>query len=183
MKILSKVILIAIISISFFACNKYKTYSQLQDEEQVVIKDFIKNLNFEVVNEKPENDNWPKNTFYKTKSGLYVYIVTKGDKTDTLRNNITVGYRFKEHELDKDTTLRLKNWEVRDFTNPSSLTYGTNEAVANYGVGLHETLGIMKNKNSEAYAIVPSNLNTDSYSMGRDRLIPVLYHLKITVIK
>ncbi len=182
-QILSRTLLILSLAFLFMSCNKGKTFTQLQIEEEVVIKNFIKDFNYKVVSEKPDVDNWPHNTFYKTSSGLHIYIINKGDETDTIRTNLTVGYRFKEHELDKDTTLRLKNWEPRDFNNPSKMIYGTNDAISNYGAGLHEALGIMKNYGSEAYAIVPSNLNLTSYSMGRDRLIPVMYHLKITLIK
>lgn len=177
------IIAVLLLSSAFIACNSDPTYSQLQDQEEVVIKNFIKNFDIKVVEEKPEMDNWPEKTYYKTPSGLYIHIVKTGDKNDTLRNNLTVAYRFKEHELDDDLTIRVQNWEARDFHNPSSMIYGTNMAINTYGAGLHEALGIMKNLGSEAYAIVPSNLNVEAYSLGRDRLIPVMYHLKITAIK
>ncbi len=166
------------------ACNKYKTFSQLQDEEEVEIQNYIKENKLNIVTTQPTADNWDNNTYYKSSSGLYYHLIDKGEtEGDSVRTNLVVGFRFIEYDLDKEKTIRLKNWEPKDYAEPSSMLYGSTNSISTFGAGLNEAIGLLKYKNAEAYVLVPSNLNTTNYSSGRDKLIPVLYHLRITVIR
>ncbi len=183
MKTKLTIILSLFILIFTTACDNRKSYSELQDEEQAVIQDYIQKNNYQVVNNEPKANEYGTNVFYKTPSGIYFHLINEGEMTDSVRNNITVGYRFIEYNLDAQNTVRLKNWEVRDFNDPVSFIYGTSNATTSLGLGLHEAIGLMKYKNSEAKVIVPAFLNTSSYSENIDKLTPVIYHLKITVIK
>ncbi len=161
------------------ACDDTKSYSELQDEELVTIENFIKQNNIQVVTTKPADNGWGTNVYYKTASGLYIHMVSTGEKTDSLSVNSTVGYRVIEYLLDDNKTVQFKNWEVRDYINPIRFTYGSSTAITSIGTGMHEAIGIMKYKNSEARVIIPSGLNTGSYNQN---VIPVGCDLKVTVI-
>lgn len=93
--------------------------------------------------------------------------------------NSTVGYRVIEYLLDEKKTIQFKNWEVRDYNNPIQFTYGSSTAISSIGTGMHEAIGFMKYKNSEAKVIVPSGLNISTYNQN---VIPVGSDIKITVI-
>ncbi len=170
-------------TVFFSACNKDKTFSQLQDEEQVVIQNYIQKNNIQVVTEKPKSGEWGENVYYKSISGLYFHLIDEGVKTDSVRDNVKVGYRYVEYDLDDNKSVRLRNWEPRDRQEPVIFIYGSSEATNSLGVGIHEAIGLMKYKSSEAMIIVPAGLNTSAYSESREKLYPVSYHLKITVIK
>mgnify|MGYP001160616551 CR=1 FL=1 len=165
--------------IVFAACDNTKSYSELQDEEIVTIENYIKKNNIQVVTTKPADNAWGTNVYYKTASGLYIHIVNTGDKTDSLVVNSTVGYRVIEYLLDEKKTIQFKNWEVRDYNNPILFTYGSSTAISSIGTGMHEAIGFMKYKNSEAKVIVPSGLNISTYNQ---KVIPVGSDIKITVI-
>lgn len=165
------------------ACNKDKTYSQLQDEEQAVIQNYIKNNNIQVVTELPESGQWGKNVYYKSPSGLYFHLIQDSLKTDSVRLNSRVGFRYIEQYLDDTNLVRQKNWEARDYTEPYTFIYGNTLSSSYLGIGLQEAIGLMKYKNSEAIAIVPAGLNTSAYSEDRNKLYTVIYKLKITTIK
>lgn len=164
------------------SCNKYKTYSQLQDEEQVVIENYIKSNNIQVVTTLPKSGEWGENVYYKSPSGLYFHLINEGVKTDSVRNNTQVGFRYIEKDINADNTIRRQNWEPRDSKEPITFIYGSSTASLMLGVGLQEAIGLMKYKHSEAMAIVPAGLNTSSYSDNRYQLYPVTYRLKITSI-
>lgn len=165
------------------ACNKGKTYSQLQDEEQVVIENYIKSNNIQVVTTLPESGEWGENVYYKSPSGLYFHMINEGVKTDSIRSNTQVGFRYIERNIDEKNSIRRQNWEPRDFKEPITFIYGSASVSLYMGVGLQEAIGLMKYKYSEAIAIVPSGLNTSEYSKDRYKLYPVIYRLKITSIK
>jgi len=166
--------------ILFFSCSNSVTFSDLQDKETQTINDFIKRNNIQLVTTLPAENEWKSNLYYKSSTDLYFHLDSVGDKTDTIRANAIVGYRFIEYALDSVQTVRLKNWEPRDFPNPTTINYGTTTALTAVGSGIYQALGLMKNLNSQAEIIVPSALNTSSYS---NSVTPVKYLLKITVIK
>lgn len=164
----------------FFSCSNNITYSDLQNKETQTINEFIKRNNIQLVTTFPAENEWKSNLYYKSSTGLYFHLDSVGDKTDTIRANAIVGYRFIEYALDSVQTIRLKNWEPRDFPNPTTINYGTTAALSAIGTGVYQALGLMKNLNSQAEIIVPSSLNTSTYS---NTVTPVKYLLKITVIK
>ena len=163
----------------FAACDDTKSYSELQDEEIITIQNYIQQNNIQVVTTKPADNGWGTNVYYKTSSGLYFHLVAPGDKTDSLKVNSTIGYRFIEYNLDTNKSIRIKNWEPRDYVNPWIFTYGSSTAITNFGAGIYEAIGLMKYKFSEATIIVPAALNTSTYNQY---VTPVSYDLKITVI-
>ena len=163
----------------FVACNNSKSYSELQDDEIITIQNYIKENNIQVVTSKPKDNEWSTNVYYKTPAGAYFHLVNAGDKTDSLTVNSTVGYRFIEYNLDEAKSIRVKNWEPRDYTNPMIFTYGSSASITSIGAATYEAIGLMKYKHSEAKIIVPAALNTSNFNQ---LVTPVSYDLKITVI-
>lgn len=185
MKKINLFIITGLLLLTATACQKqFKSFSTLQDEEDALIENYIKENNLEIVTSMPEEDVWADNLYYKTPSGLYFHMIKKGEvEGDTIKNGSNVGFRFIEYELDKKQTVRFRNWEVRDFEFPSMMLYGSNSAIADFGAGFYEGIGLMKYRYAEAKIIIPSDLNTDIYISDRSRLITVMHHIRITVIE
>lgn len=173
-------ILAALLMLS--ACNDTKTYSELQKEETKNIEAYILRNNIEVVKTMPET--WGPNTYYQTPSGLYFHLSEVGEKDVSISTTTvsTVYIWTIEHELDEQKTILSKKWEPADTFDgrPTKIRYGDSYYATALGAGLYEAIGLMKNRNSVAKIIVPSFLNTSTYS---DVLKAVGFEIKIAVIE
>lgn len=176
MKKISGIVLIFSIIIGMGACSKTKTYSQLQDEEQATIQNFVNKQGINVVYTLPEAKKWVGNTYYKSSSGLYFQLTNPGNinTTDTVKLRSKVSYRYMMYTLTGDTVVR--NLSTVDFANPDIFTYG------DYSSGfyaLHEAIKYMKYLDSKARIIIPHNLNSSSYMQS---VTPMGYDIIITGI-
>jgi hypothetical protein len=168
-----------IILLSLVACNNKETFSQLQEKEEQTIREYIKDNNYQIVTEKPTK--WEKNVFYLTPSGLYIHIESIGDTTVSINKDARtkIGYRTLEYQLDKVKTVISDKLNSSDYPDPIIITYGDLSSYNAIGSGMYEALGIMNSKGAKAKLIVPSALNTKTYSYN---LIPTCYDVIITVI-
>lgn len=171
-----------ILLLSFLtSCRNDDSYSELQKKEENTIKAYIKRENIKVVTTLPTT--WDENTYYHSPSGLYFHLVDKGNEAKTINtaSKTKIGFYTIEYELDEKKTILSKKWESGDVPggNPISLIYGDTYYYTVYGMGIYEAIGLMKNKDSVAKIIVPSSLNTTSYS---NVLKVVSYDVRIAVI-
>ncbi|MGC3979098.1 MAG: DUF4827 family protein [Paludibacteraceae bacterium] len=177
MKKISILLSFSLLLLGFFACSKTKTYSELQDEEQALIADYIKRHNITVVTTMPEIGKWKENQYYKSSSGLYYHLVSPGDYTgtDTVKLKSTIAFRNREYTLDNPSDTIMNNWTTIDYPDPFSLIYGYTTSY----VGIQEAMTYMKYYESQAKIIVPHNLSTSSYLQS---VTPIAYDLRITAI-
>ncbi len=164
----------------FSGCNDRVSYSELQDREQNQIKDYFDRNDIEVVKVMPKTEEWKDNIYYKSESGLYFHLISVGDTTMQIKNNSIVSIRFILRKIDEQNKLLIRHWEPQDFLIPEKLKIKDLSYNPNFGIGIQEALGYMKNYQSEAIVIVESALNTTHY---KNSVTPVKYRLKITAIK
>ncbi len=176
-----KLFILTIVLLALYSCGSDTvSYSELQDKEQKNIKEYIKRNKIKIVKEMPQVDKWAENLYYKSESGLYFHLISKGDTTIQVKNNSIISIRFLLSKIDKNNTLLIRNWDPQDFSTPEKLKISDLSYNPSFGIGVQEALRYMKNKQSEAIIIVESALNTNSY---KNSVTPVKYQLKITSIQ
>jgi hypothetical protein len=170
-----------IFSIIASSCSSTETYAQQLNDEQALIKAYIKRNNIVVVSTFPTSLPWVKDgndIYVKTSSGLYFHMINPGDVTnmDTLKSKYTVVPRFKQYTLDvvSDT---ISNWNTIDFPYPSSFTYLD---LTQSCKGFHEAASYMKRNETEAKLIIPSSYGFTTYM---NSVTPMAYDLKIKFLK
>lgn len=165
------------------SCSNTKTYAELLNDEQALIKAYIKRNNIQVVSTFPTDTPWVKNgkdIYVLTSSGLYYHLINPGDgyksDSDTIVLKNTVVPRFKQYTLNviSDT---VSNWNTIDYPYPSDFTYGDLTEACK---GFHEAVSYMKRNASEAKIIVPSKIGYNTYLMS---VTPLGYDLKIKIKK
>ena len=181
MKRISYLFLIVFLaSILASSCSNTETYAQLLNDEQNLIKAYIKRNNIEVVSTFPTDTPWVKDgkVVYVLipKSGLYFHLINPGDgyktDSDTIVINNTVVPRFKQYTLNivSDT---ISNWNTIDYPYTSNFIYGD---LTQSCKGFQEAVSYMKRNNSEAKLIVPSTIGFQADLMS---VTPMGYDLKI----
>lgn len=167
--------LVFIISICSTSCSNTKTYAQQLDDEQALIKAYIKRNNINVLTSLPANKNWRENDYYKSGSGLYFHLVDSGKLAtpgDTLKSKYTVVPRYKQYALALNSDT-ISYWNTIDFAFPSDFIY---EDYTQSCLGFQEAVKYMKRIDSEAKLIVPSSLG---FSTDKNSVTPYGYTLKI----
>ena len=168
--------------IFLYSCSNKKTYSELLDEQDATIQAFIQRNNINVI--KITTDTLPANAlkgekdYYHMPSGLYFHIVTEGDKSVKVAARTKVALRYRPYTLTIPADTSSNNWNTIASSDPFIITYGETSSFS--VVGIHQAIGLMRYSDSEAKVIVPSSLNTGTYS---DQVIPVAYDLKIKIVK
>lgn len=111
----------------FQACDNSKTYAEMLDEEKDAVNAFIKNRKIKVISEeefkaKGYTTDTATNEYVSfVSNGIYMQIVNKGEKEDTIRNNNEVAVRFVETDVKTNDTTAF-NVYLPDFPNISNLT-------------------------------------------------------------
>ncbi|VBB43385.1 conserved exported hypothetical protein [uncultured Paludibacter sp.] len=177
MRKISIILSFFLLIIVFYACSNTKTYSELQDEEQALIANYIQRNNITVVTTLPEPDKWNENQYYKSSSGLYFHLVNPGEytTTDTVKLKSTIAFRYRLYTLNNPSDTVDNNWSTIDYPAPNIIVYGYTSSTA----GLQEAIKYMKYQNSEAKVIVPHNLNSSTYLQS---VTPMAYDLKIKIV-
>ncbi len=178
MKKASYILTLTFLLIGFIACNDEDSYSDLQKKEKKTIESFISNNNIQIVKTLPSD--WTSNVYYNTPTELYINIIDEGDKTVSINSTsrTRVGFRTLEYYLDGRGIISDKR-SANEYPYPIMITYGDSYYASQIGAGIYEAIGLMKNLHSRAKVIVPSYLNTTTYS---DSLTPIGYDIEITVI-
>jgi len=169
------IISIFVSAIFLISCDDRTTYAEQLKAERLLIEDYIKRNNIQVVSEFPESKTaWPKNLFVKTTSGLYFHLSDPGDitSTDTLETYDLVSVRYLQYTLTTkpDTVF---SWNTIDSPYPTTFNYQDYTKANN---AWHEALSYMKRNESQAKIIVPSKLGFQS---NMQSVTPYGYDLKI----
>lgn len=179
MKQISFIIILAFItSISLSSCSD-TTYANELKQEKLLIAEYIKRNNINVLSEFPKSKIWGENDYVLTESGLYFHLVDSGEitATDTLKANNIIIPRFKEYNLYADADTLTNNWSTLYYPHPASFKYldYTSSCQA-----FHEAARYMVRNNSRAKLIVKSKIGFETYW---DPATPLAYEIKIKVQK
>lgn len=183
MKKISILFSLILLLVGFYACSNTKTYSELQDEEQALIKDYIKRNNITVVTTMPKLGEWGDKVYYKSATGLYFHLISPKSVADTInvsdddkvKLKYKISYRFRNYSLSLPSDT-LSNWSTVDYAYPNVLIYGNSSSGS---VGLQEAVKYMRFLNSEAKVIIPHNISESGYL---NSVTPRGYDLRITAI-
>lgn len=158
------------------SCSDTKTYAELLNSEKVLIANFVKRNNINVLKSFPADDAWGPNDYVLTSSGLYFHLVSPGTGTDTLALSNVVVPRFKQYTL-TEVSDTISNWTTIDYAYPTDFVYGdyTKSCVA-----FHEAASHMKRNESEAKIIVPSKIGFNADMLT---VTPYGYDLRIKIQK
>lgn len=178
MKKISILLFSVLLLLTYMGCSDNKTYSELQNEEEIAIKEYIIKEKIHVIDTLPDPYKWGPNDYYKSTSGLYFHMVNPGDTSVSLVYNGKVAVRYKFFKLTDPDNIIFSNWNTVDYPNPEILTYGYIGSSGSKGI--QEALIYMAFHDSEAKIILPSNLNSSS-STYSSNVIPVGYDLKIKI--
>jgi len=183
MKRISYLLLLTILaSLVISSCSNTKTYAEQLNDEKILIADYIKRNNIQIVTTYPADSVWTKNGndiyYISPASGLYIHMVNYGDMTskDTLLLKDVVVPRYKQYTLGlvSDT---ISNWSTIDFPYPSTFVYGD---LTQSCKAFQEAASYLKRNETEAKLIVPSKLGfTDNLTS----VTPMGYDLKIKIQK
>jgi len=152
----------------FFACNKTKTAQERLKEEKKAIERFIAKNGFEVTNNPDRMSE--DNVYYKTKEGLYIHIIDKGNE-NKVENNQEVAVRYRDLIFFKtDDTTKHSNEAPSElavtFRHQNALTYGR-DAFGVACIGLDIGLALVSD-NAEVSLIVPSELQASGWQSAFD---------------
>ncbi|NLO71951.1 MAG: DUF4827 domain-containing protein [Porphyromonadaceae bacterium] len=180
MKRTSNLFFILSLIILFVSCSNKESFSDLQKKEEKTIEQYIAMNNIKVVKTIPES--WTANTYFLSPSGLYIHISEVGDPTisTTLISRAKVTIRTLEYELNAEKTVISDKMDDNSYPGGIRLTNGDPTSNTLIGQGIYEAVAIMKNKDSKASIVVPSTLNTKTYS---NNLTPRGYDIVITAIE
>ncbi len=170
--------LVFIISLCSTSCSNTKTYAQQLDDEQALIKAYIKRNNINVLTSLPANKDWHDNDYYKSGSGIYFHLVDSGSTMDTttirLKNTVVPRYKQYALALNSDT---ISNWNTIDFPYPADFVYGD---LSQSCKAFQEAATYMKRNDSQAKIIVPSSIG---FTADQNSVTPYGYTLKIKILK
>lgn len=145
------------------SCSNTKTYADQLDDEKVLIANYIKRNNIDVLSEFPIDSVFAANQYVLTSSGLYFQLVNKGDvKSSSLMSKDKVTPRFIQYTLDEAPDT-LRNWTSIDLANPGGFIYQENQSQC---AGFQEAVKYMKHNDSEAKLIVPSTIGFNKFYYG-----------------
>ena len=173
------ILIILLFSAVLVSCRDGKTYAQQLKAEKELIADYIKRNNIKVVTTKPTTFPWGENVYLLTNSGLYIHLVSEGDKTnlgDTLVRNDLVIPRFYQYTLNVKSDT-ISNWNTIDYPFPTTFNYIDNSQVC---VGWHEAVSYMKRNNSQAKFILFSKIG---FPATGDEVTPYGYDMIIKIQK
>ncbi|MBQ3633347.1 MAG: DUF4827 family protein [Paludibacteraceae bacterium] len=167
------------------------TYSNLRNQEDKLIANYISHNNLVIVEEEPADDHvWGAKEYYKVqgRDNFYFHLIERGDsvllnsvgsKVDTVSRKILVNdkivARYKKFSLTENADT-LNYWTTLDQAYPSEFHYGnTSECDI---MAWHLAIQLMKYPDSQCEIIVPSKLGS---SADQTTVTPYVYILKIRV--
>ncbi|MBQ7631946.1 MAG: DUF4827 family protein [Paludibacteraceae bacterium] len=181
-KVIYILVCVALVTIS---CGN-NTYSNLRDQEDKLIANYISRNNLNILKELPANDVWGANDYYKVPGydHLYFHLISRGDSiavegTDTtdlriVANDLIVT-RYKKYQLYENADT-LSYWTTLDQGFPYEFNYlNTSSCEA---VSWHEAVRLMKYPESQCQLIVMSKWGFDA---DQTSVTPYGYILKIKV--
>jgi hypothetical protein len=157
------------------SCSDTKTYADLLEDEELLISDYIKRNNINVLSQFPANGVWREKDYVLTESGLYFHLVKAGEGTDSLATSNSFTLRYRQYSLDEDPTV-IDKWTTDGQLEPVQFSLNVN---ANRFLAIHEAAAIMKKTNSEAKIIVPSSIGNTLF-LGSN-VTPYMYEIKINL--
>jgi len=178
MKQISYLIILAFCtSISFSSCTD-TTYANELKQERLLIAEYIKRNNINVLSSFPADKKWAENDYVLTASGLYYHLVDSGEIAvgDTIKSGDIVVPRYIEYTLKEVSDTLTSNWSTLDFPYPKS-TFSFGDLTQSC-TAFHEAASYMVRNNSRARLIVKSKIGFQTYWSPAT---PLAYDLKIKV--
>lgn len=180
MKQISYLIILAFAtSLIFSSCNDTSYANELK-QEKLLIAEYIKRNNINVLSKFPTNKKWGEKDYVLTESGLYFHLLDSGDvaiKEDTLETNDLVIPRYKEYTLYENADTLTSNWSTIDYRELGSFKFGD---LTQSCQAFHEAASYMKRNNSRAILIVKSKIGFETYWTPAT---PLIYDIKIKFLK
>ncbi|MFT3753656.1 MAG: DUF4827 family protein [Paludibacter sp.] len=179
MKQIFYLIIFAFTTSLFFSSCGDTSYANELKQEKLLIAEYIKRNNINVLSDFPSNKKWGENDYVLTKSGLYFHLVDSGDIApgDTIVANDVVVPRYKEYNLYAEADTLTRNWSTVDYPDPGSFKYlDLSESCPAF----HEAASYMIRNNSRAKLIVKSKIGFERYWTPAT---PLAYEIKIKVLK
>jgi hypothetical protein len=179
MRHISYLLLFVFVAVTAFtSCDDGKTYAELLNEEKILIADYIKRNNIQVLKTFPTDNKWNDSMYVLTKSGLYFQLVNLGDTASKvqaeLQDEIVPRYKAYTLSIEPDT---ISKWSTIEYPNPDVFVYGNYTQSCD---AFHEAVSYMKYNDSEAKIIVRSKIG---FRVDLDNATPKGYHLKIKIRK
>jgi len=137
----------------FFACDKTKTYYELEKEERKAISRFINENGLHVTNNPKEM--YYENVYFKTPDGLYINVIDSG-VGEKIKKDQEVAVRYKSVMMfKKDTTKYVGNMDVGNdaYTFIYGRAYANDHACDGWAI----PLSFVRNK-ARVNLIIPSAL-------------------------
>lgn len=148
----------------FSACDNSKTYAERLDEEKAAISKLISD-SFIVIPFNKDSLYTPKNKhIMQLSNGVYVGIISKGNRSDTAVTGTTVTFRFKGARVVGDT-LTYQNIQS---IYPCEFVYKKTSATSFYYTGVVSCEGVQKplaflGNGATVKLIIPSKMNFSDY--------------------
>ena len=113
-------LLLAVASLGFQACDDTMTYAEMKEREDDAIAAFIRDSSITVISQsefyaQDSMTDLSRNEYVQLASGVYMQIVDRGVEGDTVKNNDEISVRFSEYNI-LDNYLNYTNMTI-----PSSL--------------------------------------------------------------
>lgn len=154
------------------------TYSNLRNQEDKLIANYISRNKLTILKEEPAADHiWAENEYYKVTGydNLYYHPISRGDTTYEVVTNDMIVMRYKKFELTENADT-ASYWTTLEQAYPMEFHYGNlTECEA---VAWHVAIKLMKYTDSQCEIIVPSKLG---FVDDQTTVTPYVYILKIKV--
>lgn len=168
------------------------TYSNLRNQEDKLIANYISRNNLNILKTEPAEDYvWGEKDYYKVigYDNLYFHLISRGDsvhidsiapgKWDTIDMSIDLGAnivtRYKKFQLIENADT-MSFWTTQDQAYPYVFRYGDLSSCD--AEGWHVAVRLMKYPESMCEILVPSK---QGFSEEQTTVTPYVYILKIKV--
>lgn len=193
MKCTMRPVWMLLVGIVFVAtgCNN-NTYSNLRNQEDKLIANYISRNGLHILREEPEDDYvWDEKDYYKVVGydNFYYHLISRGDsvRIDTISatridtvdlaievNSLIIA-RYKQFALTENADT-MSYWTTLDQAFPYEFHYGNTSECES--VAWHIAVKLMKYPDSQCEIIVPSKLG---FTDDQTTVTPYVYILKIKV--
>lgn len=156
----------------FTSCEYRENYSDLLDQEEALIDQWLAREGITLLDEFPEDSIFAENEMYHFAEGIYFQLLERGEG-DTLRPGDEISLRYMQSTLDEYPAIE-DYWTTLDRPYPNEIIYGS---LNNSCEGWQKAFELMLRSNSCSRIIVPSKLGRNS-----SEVVPYVYKMRIRVV-
>ena len=166
-------LILAVLSLTVNSCTSSTSYSKELENEENLIKAWIKRNHIKILDEFPEDSLFAEDEMYHFNEGIYFQMLDTGRGNEVLQEGDVIILRYSSSTLDKNPVVE-DYWSTEDRPYPNEIVYGS---LTNSCKGWNAAFELMKRDSAYARIIVPSKMGFNDAIV-----VPYLYEMRIRIL-